>query len=402
MAALSIEAGGSIITGVVDRRNRTYRDHVIVPLYHVAEWLATNWWHIWYEVADSREQRPDFEFRHSLAFAGDGFVLPNLQIVPESGRMHLRWSRYRPQHARIEFVDQSETIVERSQLEEQLRTIVEAVLERIRSARGDDSSVRMLEDAWEAVNGLDPEEQEFTRAAALLGIDPYEVPDAVADAIISFWEKEDPSIREDALASASSEESLAGVSQWLRQSFEILANAESGSDWNRLRQSMAANPAGAPWTRGYELARCTRSELGVGDGRFEFDMGGGLALCHSEQKPPSSRIHGLVAPDAPACVTAPRGVLGTRFLLARALGDYLDRTGPGAGILSSLATDRQALSRAFAAEFLAPAASLRAAFGDANLVEPEQVDDLGRIFGVAGEVIRRQIENHNLASVAQV
>jgi hypothetical protein len=83
-------------------------------------------------------------------------------------------------------------------------------------------------------------------------------------------------------------------------------------------------------------------------------------------------------------------------LLARALGDYLDRTEPGAGILSSLATDRQAQSRAFAAEFLAPAASLRAALGDANLVEPEQVDDLGRRFGVAGEVIRRQIETTTL------
>jgi hypothetical protein len=395
MAALSIEAGDATITAVIDRRNRSYRDHVIVPLYHVAEWLVTNWWHIWYEVADTREQRPDFECRHSLAFAGDGFVLPNLHMVPESGRMHLRWTRYKPRHARIEFVDESETIVERPQLEEQLRTIVEAVLERIRGVGGDDSAVRTLEDAWDAVNGLDPEEQEFSRAAALLGIDPYAVPDVVAGAIISFWEKADPSIREDALASAG-EESLAAVSQWLNRTFEILADAESGSDWNRLRQTLSASATGAPWTRGYELARCARSELGAGDGRFEFDVRGGLALCHSEQKPPSTRIHGLVAADAPACVTAPRGESGKRFLLARALGDYLDRTEPGAGILSSLATDRQAQSRAFAAEFLAPAASLRAALGDANLVEPEQVDDLGRRFGVAGEVIRRQIETTTL------
>jgi hypothetical protein len=401
MAALSIEAGDATITAVIDRRNRSYRDHVIVPLYHVAEWLVTNWWHIWYEVADTREQRPDFECRHSLAFAGDGFVLPNLHMVPESGRMHLRWTRYKPRHARIEFVDESETIVERPQLEEQLRTIVEAVLERIRGVSGDDSAVRTLEDAWDAVNGLDPEEQEFSRAAALLGIDPYAVPDAVAGAIISFWEKADPSIREDALASAG-EESLAAVSQWLNRTFEILADAESGSDWNRLRQTLSASATGAPWTRGYELARCARSELGVGEEKFEFDMGGALALRHSEQRPPSTRIHGVVAVDAPTCVTAPRAESGKRFLLARALGDYLDRTEPGAGILSSLATDRQAQSRAFAAEFLAPASSLRAAIGDANLVEPEQVDDLGRRFGVAGEVIRRQIENHNIAGVAQV
>ena len=239
------------------------------------------------------------------------------------------------------------------------------------------------------------------RAAALLGIDPYEVPDAVAAAIISFWDGVDSSIREDALASAS-EESLAAVRQWLNRTFAALADSESGSDWNQLRQTLSASATGAPWTRGYKLARCARSELGVGEGRFEFDVRGALALWHSEQKPPSTRIHGLVAADAPACVTAPRGESGKRFLLARALGDYLDRPEPSAGILSSLVTDRQAQSRAFAAEFLAPAASLRAVLGDVNLVEPEQVDDLGRRFGVAGEVIRRQIGNHNLASVAQV
>ena len=49
MAELSIEVGNATVTAVVDRRNRSYRDHVIVPLYHVAEWLVTNWWHIWYE-----------------------------------------------------------------------------------------------------------------------------------------------------------------------------------------------------------------------------------------------------------------------------------------------------------------------------------------------------------------
>ena len=192
------------------------------------------------------------------------------------------------------------------------------------------------------------------------------------------------------------------MSQWLNRTFELLADVESGSDWNSLRDALSISATGAPWTRGYELARCARSELDAGAGRFEFDATGGLALYHSEQQPPSTRIHGLVAAEAPTCVTAPRGESGTRFLLARALGDYLDRTEPGAGILSSLATDRQAQSRAFAAEFLAPASSLRAAPGDASLVEPEQIDDLGRRFGVAGEVIRRQIENHNLAGVAQV
>ena len=289
--------------------------------------------------------------------------------------MHLRWTRSQPRHARIEFVDESETYVERSQLEQEFRTIVDAVLERIRGFGRHEHAVESLADAWEAVNTLDSDEQEFSRAAALLGIDPYEVSDDIASDLIEFWETVDSSIREDALASTS-EESLRSIGQWLHDALDTLADAESGSDWQRVRQVVSVKATGAPWTRGYDLARCARSELSVGEGRFEFDGDGALALRHVEQEMPSPRIHGLVAPRTPSCVTAPRIEPGRRFLLARALGDYLDRSEPNAGILTSLATDRQAQNRAFAAEFLAPAEALRAALDNANPVEPEQVDEL--------------------------
>ena len=84
MAALSVEAGGSTVTSVLDRTNRIYSDAVVVPLFSVAEWLITNWWYLWYEIEDTGQQRPEFESRHNLAFAGDGFVLPSLTVTPTS------------------------------------------------------------------------------------------------------------------------------------------------------------------------------------------------------------------------------------------------------------------------------------------------------------------------------
>ena len=98
--------------------------------------------------------------------------------------------------------------------------------------------------------------------------------------------------------------------------------------------------------------------------------------------------------------TASRGHSGTRFLIARALGEYLGRSAPGTGLLTSLSTDSQAHSRAFAAEFLAPAAALRRRL-PGNSVEPERADDLAREFGVSSELIRRQIQNHGLATVVE-
>lgn len=131
MAALSIKAGDATVTSVLDRGNRLYSDMVVVPLFGVAEWLVTNWWHFWYEAGDTGEQRPGFDARHNLAFAGDGFVLPNLTMTPTSGRMHLQWTRYKPRHAQIEFVDEGQESVEREALETEFRHCIAAVLERL-------------------------------------------------------------------------------------------------------------------------------------------------------------------------------------------------------------------------------------------------------------------------------
>ena len=97
-------------------------------------------------------------------------------------------------------------------------------------------------------------------------------------------------------------------------------------------------------------------------------------------------------------MTAQRGESGKRFLVARALGDYLGRFAPGMGMLSSLATDRQAQSRAFAAEFLVPAESLRRRLSS-DSVDAERTDELAQEFRVSSELIRRQIQNHDLARV---
>ena len=397
MATLSIKVGDATVTAALDRRSGIFNDEVVVPLFSVAEWLIANWWHLWYELEDTGEQRPEFDSRHNLTFAGDGFVLPSLTMTPASGRMHLQWARYKPRHARIEFVDEGRESVEREELESEFRNLIDAVIERLHGRPEAGAAADNLGRAWNAVNSLDADEREFSRAAALLGIDPFDVQDSVADAIVAFWERADPSVREDALASAS-EDSLTRVAAWLDDAIETLAEDDSDNDWSDVRRALPLQATTEPWARGYGLARAARDRIGVNGGRVDFLQDGPLAIPRHDTQPPSRRIHGLVAADGPACMTAPRGESSTRFLIARALGDYLGRSSPGHGMLSSLATDSQAQSRAFAAEFLAPAESLRWRIaGDS--VDIEQADDLGREFGVSTELIRRQIQDHGLARI---
>ena len=397
MAALSVEAGGTIVTAVLDRRSGIYSKEVVVPLFSVAEWLVTNWWHIWYEVGDTSEQRPEFEYRHNLAFAGDGFVLPRLSMIPVSGRMDLEWTRYKPQYAGIEFVDEGQHHVEREELELQFRNLIDAVLERLRSCPETGQAAENLGRVWNAINDLDADELEFSRAAALLGVDPFDVRDHVADSIVMFWENADPSVREDALALASGD-SLDPVGVWLSDAIETLVQGQKKNHWSEIRQTLPPHLEVEPWARGYQLACVTRDKIGINGGRIDFDQLGSLTIPHRQTTPPSSRIHGIVGADTPACMTAPRGATGTRFLIARALGDYLGRSVSNHGLLSSLATDRQAQSRAFAAEFLAPADLLRERISS-EYIDTEQIDELGQEFLVSSELIRRQIQNHNVAKI---
>ena len=399
MAALRIRSESATITGVVDRLDRRYSEMINVPLFSVAEWLVLNWFSIWHEVADSNERSPGFQSRHNLAFAGDGFVLPRLLIAPASSeRMNLEWVAYRPEHSRVEFLEGGSRSVERRELDTELRALIEAVLRRTQENPETKRASDDLGRTWSALNNLAAEEVEFCRAAALFGADPFDMEDEVADLITGFWKEADASVREDALALASGA-GLSPVADWLGRAQSSLAEWGGDNDWPELRDALpVVASSGLPWERGYALARHARSHVSENGGRIDLRQGR-TAVPYRSVTPPSTRIQGLVGIDSPACVMASRHSVGTRFTQARALGDFLGRGTAGFGLLSSLATERQAESRAFAAEFLAPSQSLRERI-NTERVGIEQIDDLGREFGVATAVIEHQLENHRIAEIA--
>lgn len=396
MAVLSIETGDTAVTTVRDLRNRRYRKRIVVPLFAVADWLVENWWHLWHEPADAQEQKPGFEERHNLAYAGNGFLLPMLTMAPSSGRIHLRSERWEPAHGSIVFVEQVETYIEAEELQSEFRRIIEAVIKRLRSF-ADGRDAQRLVSMWNAINSLDPEEEEFSRAAALLGVDPFDVDDSVANSITAFWDRTAPSIREEALASAD-EHSLAQLDEWVQEAVETIAREEGAGGWTEVRDAVPRVQPGEPWQQGYELAKSVRNYLNLGHQRFDFETDGPFAFCHHEVHSPWRRLEGIVAASGPACVTAPRGDAGKRFLRARALGDFMSRQDCQIGILGSLRTDRQARSRAFAAEFLAPAEVLFSRFSE-SVDKDETIDKLCREFGVSSMTVNHQINNQIAALV---
>ena len=368
-----------------------HRKHVVVPLLSVAEWLASNWWHLWYELPTTADERLGFEARHDLARAGGGFPLPRLQIASDGERMHLQWSKWQPNPSSIRFVAEGRADVSREALESEFRALIEAVLERIGTLPGGTENCALLRDSWEAINSLGREEVDLVRAAVLLGEDSSALQESVSKAIAEFWDASPPSIREEALACASAE-SLASVGEWLRDSLDRLEESYHGMRWSAAREEVSADRSALPETRGRGLATDVRILLDLAGDRFDFEQSGPLAVPFLESAPPCRRIQGLVDAHSPACIAGPLSGTDKRHLQARALGDYLGRSEPVPGILNSLATGRQAQSRAFADEFLAPVSVLR----DRLQGQPRDeaaIDRLARKFGVSHELVWRQLRS---------
>lgn len=72
----------------------------------------------------------------------------------------------------------------------------------------------------------------------------------------------------------------------------------------------------------------------------------------------------------------------------------------GVGAATSSQTFRQKRNRAFAAEFLVPADSLKPFVGTYEPDEGE-LDDIAAEFGVTAWVVRHQLENHRFAGSGQ-
>ena len=394
MATLQIRVNGHLVTAVKDREHKREREHVLVPLHHVAEWLVSNWHHLLHEPENSNgPQRPGFESRHNLAFAGDGFILPPLTMAPTDGATVMRWARSKPRFAEIEFTRSGEERVPTNEMESVCSSLIEDVLGRMRQQN---LPLETLEEAWQGVRELDEEECDFARAAALLGADPFDLDDEVADAIVEFWQGIPASLRGDSLGAATGAESLPAVRRWIERSLDILdeddANGVATSGWEALRESVVQSNSPIPWRRGYDLAENFRREI-VGDSsRDPNALGGELEIPYRHVHAVSTRLQGLVAAGSPACVGTVSSDTSRRFLQARSIGAFLSPSGRGPSLLSSMATDFQAFTRAFAAEFLAPAEQLRARIKGGRT----SVAALAHDFRVSRRVISHQIQNHGL------
>ena len=416
-ASLRICVGRTPVTKLLDHRTKAFRERIHVPLYPLAESLATNWW--FFASGPGFGDAADENSRNcpSLISPRDGFIYPRLTAIPVERAVRLVWKASRPGDrdaaGRVEFTGAGEAQIETGDFRRACSDLIERVLARLSSLEVEDT---LLHREWTAICGADTEEIEYCRTAAALGWDPYDLDETRRKAMETLDTL--GIVRREAVPAMGSDAPASVIASCAAVSRAFVAARKSASAFRNLdsiRREMEppdeSDAGSAPWRTGYRLARRLRRSLGI-DGA---PLGTMDDLARALQQDPEALrtvpttdfgaarlFDGVVSADnggKASFALRPSLEENRRFALCRALAEALDAPHADA-VLTKAPTERQQRNRAFAAEFLAPSEALRERVPSTVLHEDDLVD-LATSFGVSVFVVGHQVVNHGIARIAR-
>lgn len=261
-----------------------------------------------------------------------------------------------------------------------------------RSARPLHALLRRIDDSREQ-----PAERAFCRTAGALGLSPYDLDDRRAEQIRELIELIDDEEARLDFSSAVLDEALGDGQVWTRQELEKFRERNAMPVLVKLRDICAARLRNTtrPYRQGYALARIARDHLNLredvpidGVAGIAKHLGAENGLELSGDAPGMLRAFQSIVGDVPTFIVEDEGARPSAFTLARSVGDFL-AFGSRASCVAGIYTDRQAVGRAFAAEFLAPRSAVE------KMIEQEDLStfQIANHFGVSPSVVERQYQN---------
>lgn len=410
-AALRIGAGDSVVTQVHDFRAQTVRDFVFVPVYPLAEWLATNWWFLAHEFENPvKAADPAFRCRHALGQNREGYAFPHLEAAPLGARVHLAWSRAQLSWSKVKFLNDGSVFLDAQEFQECCADLIDRAVRRLAAL---DVNGTLLQEEWSAIQAADEEESQFCAAAAGLGLDPYSMDESRRRSLLRLADRFHAPLLEEAVTVIDPQSIDAGGNNIAEAMQAAKSNGLRFRNLESMRQSAKereTSPAHSSWEAGYNLARQVRQHLDIGDEPLDTTENLGNALGESSELirratrpvefPAARLVDGVVTQDnndAPAFALRSHWADNQRFHFCRALAETLASPNTDS-LLTRAHSDRQQRNRAFAAEFLAPSSALREQVFQ-PVVDGEDIAELAAQFGVSTHVIEHQILNHHIAEI---
>lgn len=421
-ARLEIWADGDCITLVEDRESSSSRRSVFLPLYPLAEWVAFNWRAL---LADTRPAgylsklraygdrlfdvatKARFE-RHSLRHAGDGFLWPNLLVLPQGDTVRLIWkadSTTDPDRP-VRYLTTGDCTTSADHVKQCLGHLVESVITRLDELQ---ISGTALQEEWEAIQSADESEVAYCMAAARLGLDPYADAAEHEAEILRAAEVLEEDLLKDFLEAVEPSRITENL-DWVTKTLQDIKQLSTGTgrihkvrvDVRRVAGEIeVASRCIRPWEIGWEQARIVRRVLSVSEeSKFRLDD----LLASVERSSPTQQLQAVgtgqtKSSDPLVAVGRAQRSSTRRFTLARALWHVLWGES-NSFLVTSAYTDRQKIERAFAAELLAPASGIAAQLDDFSsaAIDDDRVEELASTYDVSSILIARQIQNQVLLS----
>lgn len=410
-AALSIYANGHCLTEGHDALANRLRKAPYLSAYHLAEWLAWNWWRLRWEP---RTGAADWGLSHRLSSVGAGYIWPNISLSSDGERLLVMAEGTQEREGTpFRYIAHRVEALPASAFETGVDEFLSQVLERL-DAEGLPHT--NLHQVWADVQAerADATVAYGRKLEALLGMDPDEG---------------DPQVFAQLLADASAlgkeaTEELAASMGTLGVAHGCWRSVAALQDWAMSKGRQTAANDRVRWTSASAptapRAQTPAWQLGVGAARALREQ----EHLSGQKSIPDTTLAALmgtdtqllrpVSGDVPAfafaldesertghIVLRSRWPTGRRFELARLLGDRLMPRGTNRLYPVTVAkTYQQQLQRAFAAELLCPfEAALDMLAGDYS--EESQMG-VAEHFQVSEMTVQTQLLNHGvLAQTAQ-
>ena len=369
-------------------------DFVTVPVVHLAEGIARDWWGI-FGGRDVVYRTTPYRM---------GFILPCISFSCDGSGFEVSVDQMYCENPGLRFWSAGSEVVSREEAEAELASFVDRVVTRLGSGDVRDSEVELC---WGRVSESrqDPEVSAFCEAAGALGLDPYSIEECDARFIESAAGVLQGGSLCDFLSGVRSLDYgrrvrvLEGIGHAQREGSDTSLLPDLGDATKEVDEGVRRRrPGERAWAAGYRAARVFRGVLGVNQGD---DLTSVAVISGKLGTSKFGYADGLTGVSAVVCRQGGvrihlRGGLrdvdwSQNFNFARSIGDAVCFPDVQCSVVNGLhGAERQAMGRAFAAEFLAPVDRVM------DMVH-EGLDafDIAGQLRVSPYVVERQVENRD-------
>ena len=380
------------LDGFVDRIRRG----PLVSGYHLAEWIAWNWWRL---VSEPKQQRStiEWEFAHKLSTIGSGYIWPNITIYSDRERTVLIAKPTHPQgFTPFRFTADFAVVMPTTQFEASVDLFLGQIQSQLRVESVADTNLDQL---WAEVKmeRTNPEIAARRRLEALLGFEPGDDDLGSVEQLLS----DASCLGQDAVQEIAADHQDHKVPT--AADIDLIAKKYG----NETRPSQMVKLSGSldllrlidpAWKGGYMAAKALREQQRLGQDPLKNRRLAELCAISEKALESSEKANFAFSIDDESrergsVVLHSKWETGRRFELARLLGDRLTN-----GLTERLLpatrsyTYRQKLQRAFASELLCPFEMLEEKLGGDYSIDSR--DDAADYFNVSERTVSTILVNH--------